>query len=219
MPVRHVLHTEHVAVDVDMPDANADEELEYDNPSDLDYIPPDGYDSLDDEPLPLRRSARKTRKSTQDRANIAPDRSPFTDTSGNPNEPEFDIEERPCLPPLPETLPQKVKDVLNLVVEQQGPLAGGELLQIAINYIENSMDSIVLQLIANVLALAPEDIMSQVANTVAQIIYNCWINSTGSFMLGEVLSTQQTYDGNQIISFLEHLGDRDVEALFTRTDW
>ena len=217
MPVRHVLRTEQVAADVNMPDTNADEDLDYDSSSD--YVPSDEEDELEHEPLLRRRPVRNSRKSAPGRDKKAPDRSPAKSTNGNPDQPEFDITGRSCLPPLPETLPQKVKDVLNLVVEQQGPLAGGELLQIAITYIENSMDPIILQLIAKVLALAPEDIMSQVANTVAQIIYNCWINSTGPFMLGEVLSTQQTYDGNQIISFLEQLGDRDVEVLFTRTDW
>ena len=218
MPVRHIIGTEQVEDEVDILDADADEDFEEDSDSDSDYIPPDAADWLV-EPLPSRRSPRKSRKSVQDGAQMGPDESPVENTSGNPDEMEFDLTERPSLPTLPETLPQKVKEVLDLVVVQHGYLAGGEVQQIALNYIQNSMDPVVLQLIEDVLALASENILPEVASTVAQVIYNCWINKTESFMLGEVLSVQQKYDGNHIISFLEHLGSRDVEALFTRTDW
>lgn len=224
MPVRHVVRTEPVIDEVDMTYANADEEYEADSLSDSDsdseYIPPDGYDSLDnDEPLPPRRSSRESRKSAQGRTEMGLDELPVENTIGNPNELELDITERTSPPIIPSTLPQKIKDVLNLIAVQHGTLAGGEVQHIALDYIQNSMDPIILQLIASVLALAPETILAQVASSVAQIVYNCWINRTESFMLGEVLAIQKENDDNHIIPFLEQLRYRDVEASFTRTDW
>ena len=233
MPVRHVIRTEPadddridpvvkdrrepVNNDIDM--IYGDEEYEYEDASDSDYVPSDEEDDLDDEFIPRRLSARRTRKSAQGRAEVDPDESRIEDSSEIHDEMELDIRERSSLPTLPATLPQEIKDVLTLVAVKQGSLAGGELQQIVLDYIQNSMDPIVLQLIADVLALAPENIISGVANSVAQIVYNCWINRTEPFMLGEVLSIQQTHDDNQLISFLENLDDGFVEALFTRTDW
>ena len=90
--------------------------------------------------------------------------------------------------------------------------------QLVIDFIQHEIDPVVLQIIANLLTLAENTVLRDLAQTVMSIVHNC-ANGPGLYSLGRFLHDQFVYADSQVQLFMQGLQSAQIQAAFSRTDW
>lgn len=168
-------------------------------------------------------------QATSQLAAEASDEGDSEDEDFEPDEDEMDVysevsdedesqtaEEDNAPPGFPAHFPEKITQLLEMIPHHK-PFRN--IRQIVINFVHDQIDPVVLQIIANVLALAPPIALRDLAETIIQVVYECAIGPGIAYAMGVFLHDQWVFKESQFQPFMQGLRDSQVQAVFSRTDW
>ena len=117
---------------------------------------------------------------------------------------------------FPPNFPRKIREMINLIPNYQLHINDEHIRQKVVDYVRDSMDPILVELIAGFLSLAPSNILQDIANIVGCVVRRSLCAGTFAFPLQHALSCYHHHHNSGFLPWLLRLSDTDLLAAMGR---